>query len=192
MSGINLREPKPSIKRKQLEKRAIAIVNHMPQTQGQGLKSLSALLIPPLAAGYDVLPSLKAAGYDAAAFRAAGCDCTIVITAGFSAVEAKAAGYDAAAFRAAGCNLKTFTTAGFSLEEAKSAGYDAAAFRAAGCDWATVIRVGFTAVEAKAAGYDAAAVAPPPKVTQPPPPPLSSSSSHFSRPGPRHRPCVSV
>ena len=162
LSGINLREPKPSDKRKQLEQRAIAIVNHMPQTQGQGLKSLSALLIPPQAAGYDVLPSLKAAGYDAAAFRAAG------------------------------CNLKTFTAAGFSLEEAKAAGYDAAAFRAAGCDWATVIRVGFTAVEAKAAGYDAAAVAPPPKVTQPPPPLLSSSSSHFSRPGPRHRPCVSV
>ena len=132
MSGINLREPKPSDKRKQLEQRAIAIVNHMPQTQGQGLKSLSALLIPPPAAGYDVLPSLKAAGYDAAAFRAAG------------------------------------------------------------CDWATVITAGFSAVEAKAAGYDAAAVAPPPKVTQPPPPLLSSSSSHFSRPGPRHRPCVSV
>ncbi len=123
MSGINLRELKPSDKRKQLEQRAIAIVNHMPQTQGQDLKSPSALLIPPLAAGYDVLPSLKAAGYDAAAFSAAGCNLTTVITAGFSAVEAKAAGYDAAAAHSAGYDVRSLLSL---------FGYDAAA--AAGCD----------------------------------------------------------
>ncbi len=123
MSGINLREPKPSDKRKQLELRAIAIVNHMPQTQGQGLKSLSALLIPPQAAGYDVLPSLKAAGYDAAAFRAAGCDCAIVITAGFSAVEAEAAGYDAADAHALGYDVVSLLSL---------LGYNAAL--SAGCD----------------------------------------------------------
>ena len=95
----------------------------MPQTQGQGLKSLSALLIPPLAAGYDVLPSLKAAGYDAAAFRAAGCDWATVIRVGFTAVEAKAAGYDAAAAHAAGYDV---------LSLLSLFGYDAAA--AAGCD----------------------------------------------------------
>ncbi len=95
----------------------------MPQTQGRGLQSLSGLLIPP-----------QAAGYDAAAFRAAGCNCTTVIVAGFSLEEAKAAGYDAAAFRAAGCNCTTDIVAGFSLEEAKAAGYGVAAAHAAGYD----------------------------------------------------------
>jgi hypothetical protein len=95
----------------------------MPQTQGQGLKSLSALLIPPQAAGYDILPSLKAAGYNAAAFRAAGCDWATVMTAGFSALEAKAAGCDVAAAHAAGYDVLLLLSL---------FGYDAVA--AAGCD----------------------------------------------------------
>jgi hypothetical protein len=133
LSGIISREPKPSDKSYQLEQRAIAIVNHMPQTQGQGLKSLSALLIPPQAAGYDVLPSLKAAGYTAAAFRAAGCDWATVMTAGFSALEAKAAGCDVAAAHAAGYDV---------LSLLSLFGYDAVA--AAGCDVSSHVLVSCT------------------------------------------------
>jgi ribosomal protein L13E len=99
-----------------------------------------------LALEYD-LPSMKAAGYDAAAFRAARCSWTDLFAAGFTASEVKAAGCDISAARAAG----------FDLPSMKAAGYDAAAFRAARCSWTDLFAAGFTASEVKAAGCDISA-----------------------------------
>jgi intracellular multiplication protein IcmE len=91
-----------------------------------------------------IWPFVKAAGYDAAAFRAAGCSWADVKTAGFTAAEA----------RAAGCDVKSAQAAGYNLPSLKTGGYDAAAFRASGCSWADVKTAGFTAAEARAAGCD--------------------------------------
>ena len=60
----------------------------------QDLKSLSALLVPPQAALYDL-----------ADFRAAGCDWAAIRLAGFPAADCKAAGCDAAAAHAAGYDV---------------------------------------------------------------------------------------
>jgi hypothetical protein len=87
------------------------------QVSEQDIMSLSALLKPP-----------QAAGYDASAFRAAGCDWSTIRTAGFTAAEAKAAGCDAAAAHAAGYNTPSLLS---------SYGYDAVA--AAGCDVSGVL-----------------------------------------------------
>lgn len=79
--------------------------------------------------GFD-LPSIKAAGCDAAAFRTAGCNWPIIKQAGFTAFELKVAGCD--------------------IETAKSLGYDVgslilgfgfAAVVASGCDVSSVVLV---------------------------------------------------
>jgi hypothetical protein len=83
--------------------------------------------------GLDV-PSLKAAGFDAAACRAAGYDLSSL----------KAAGFDAAACRAAG----------FSWSDLKAAGFTSSNCKAAGCDLPSLKAAGFVAVACGAAGYD--------------------------------------
>jgi hypothetical protein len=117
LSDIILREPKPSAESFLLEQRARSIVSQTMQVSEQDIMSLSALLKPP-----------QAAGYDASAFRAAGCDWSTIRTAGFTAAEAKAAGCDAAAAHAAGYNTPSLLS---------SYGYDAVA--AAGCDVSGVL-----------------------------------------------------
>jgi hypothetical protein len=94
---------------------------------------------------YD-LPSLRAAGYDAAAFRAARCSWADLFAAGFTAAEVKAAG----------CNIAAARVAGFDLPSLRAAGYDAAAFRAARCSWADLFAAGFTARELRPLGCDLA------------------------------------
>ena len=79
--------------------------------------------------GLDVT-SLKAAGFDAAAFRAAGCDWSTIKTAGFSAAEIKAAGCDLATARGEGYDA---------LSLVGVFGYDAVA--AAGVDVSCILAV---------------------------------------------------
>jgi len=75
LSAIEKREPNPREKSKDLEQRARAILSHTPAPAAQDSASLSALLLPP-----------KAAAYDFAAFRAAGCDPATMKTAGIDDV----------------------------------------------------------------------------------------------------------
>jgi hypothetical protein len=87
-------------------------------------------------------------GYDATAFRAAGCSWVDVKTVGFTAKQAKAAG----------CDPKGAVEAGYDRYSLKDAGFDIPVLRAAGCDWAAIRRAGFTAAEAKDTGCDLASV----------------------------------
>jgi ribosomal protein L13E len=114
--------------------KAQVILGYAPKIAGQDSKSLLLVVQPPTAAAYD-----------AAAFRAGGCDCAIAM-AGFTAAEAKTAG----------CDVATAKSAGYDLPSIKAAGFDAAAFKAGGCDWAAIKTAGFTLAEAKAAGCDLA------------------------------------
>jgi hypothetical protein len=92
--------------------------------------------------GLDV-PSLKAAGIDAAACRAAG----------YNLPSLKAAGFDAAAFKAAGCSCSDLKTAGFTLSDCRATGFDLASAKSAGYDVLSLISdFGYDAVAS--AGYD--------------------------------------
>ena len=73
-------------------------------------------------------PSLKAAGHDAAAFRAAGCSWADVKTAGFTAAEA----------RAAGCDVKSAQAAGYDVLSLLEA-YGEDACIAAGCHMSHIL-----------------------------------------------------
>ncbi len=98
-----------------LEQQAQAILGFKPNISGQDSKSLLPVIKPP-----------KAAAYDAAAFRAGGCDCAIKV-AGFTFAEAKAAGCDVASCESAGWDLSSLI-----LEF----GFDAVF--AAGCDMSSM------------------------------------------------------
>ncbi len=64
-------------------------------------------------------PSLKVAGFDVAAFRAAGCDWSTIKTAGFTAPEVAAAGCDLASAQAAGYDVLLLVSAfGYDAVEA--------------------------------------------------------------------------
>jgi predicted pyridoxine 5'-phosphate oxidase superfamily flavin-nucleotide-binding protein len=115
------------------EQRAKAILSHTPKITVRNSSSLLPVLVPP-----------KAAGYDAAAFRAAGC----------SWADLKAAGFPSSDCIAAGCDLASALVAGYDPPSLKAAGFNLAAFRAAGCDWSIIRTAGFSAAEVKAAGCD--------------------------------------
>jgi ribosomal protein L13E len=134
LPAIIQREAKLSTKSQQLKQRADAILNRR-------ISNFSAYCQL-----QEAIVKAKTAGYDVAAFRAAGCDWATIKTAGFTVAEVKAAG----------CDFLSARAAGFDLPSLRNGGYDVAAFRAAGCDWATVITAGFTLAEVKAAGCDPA------------------------------------
>ncbi len=114
------REAILSTKSRQLKQRADAILNRRISTFS-AYRQLEQALIP-----------LKAAGYDVAAFRAAGCDWAIIKTANFTAAEVKAAG----------CGPTSAQSAGYELNSLVSAfGFDA--LLASGCDLSSVVLVSF-------------------------------------------------
>ncbi len=79
--------------------------------------------------GFD-LPSIKAAGCNAAAFRTARCDWTIIKQAGFSAFELKNAG----------CDIETARLLGYDVGSL-ILGFGFVAVVASGCDVSSVVLV---------------------------------------------------
>jgi hypothetical protein len=75
------------------------------------------------AAGFN-LPTLKAAGYDAAAFRAAECDWADMKTAGFAARELRPLGCNLAALVALQFDAHSLFRAGFNYDALIGAGHD--------------------------------------------------------------------
>ena len=87
LSAITAREPKPTEKSRDLDRRARAILSYTPKPAGQDSKSLKALLRPPPKAGFDPA-AFRAAGCDPASAQAAGYDVPSLVAAyGFDAVE---------------------------------------------------------------------------------------------------------
>lgn len=89
------------------------------------------------------LPSLKAAGFDAAAFVSCEYDWATIKRAGFSVAEVKAAG----------CNAASAIGAGYDLPSLKAGGFNATTLKLAGCSFSALVLARFSAEELTEAGF---------------------------------------